>query len=188
MGLINFRGFFVPLNFLAFMQCEESKIWVLFFQMCNLRIFGLFAAFLVFMAFKVKPKTSNEFSKPFDHVRAKKIIKNHFFLSGLWCGLQKIFFGLFHFFWDILCLRSLLGCSNPIPKYNIIPKGKWFKFPISNHSECKVQTLKFVFKLQLYDLQLTQFYGHVMLWLGLLWLRIWVNWRSSKYDLKTNGL
>ena len=117
-----------------FMQCEESKIWVLFFQMCNLRIFGLFAAFLVFMAFKVKPKTSNEFSKPFDHVRAKKIIKNHFFLSGLWCGLQKIFFGLFHFFWDILCLRSLFGCSNPIFKFNIVPKGKvgntWFLSPL----------------------------------------------------------
>ena len=33
----------------------------------------------------------------------------------------------------------------------------------------------FVLTLQLRDLQLTQFYGHVMLWLGLLWLQIWVN-------------
>ena len=46
----------------------------------------------------------------------------------------KNFFGLFHFFWDISCLRSLLGCNNPISKLIIIPKGKWFKFLISNHS------------------------------------------------------
>ena len=57
-----------------------------------------------------------------------------FFLSGLCRGLQKIFFGLCHFFWDILCLRSPLVCSNTISKFNIIPNGKWFKFPISNHS------------------------------------------------------
>ena len=102
--------------------------------MCELRIFGLCVAFLVFMVLKVKPKTLAEFSKPFEYIRAKKFIKNQFLLSGLWCGLQKNFFGLFHFFWDILCLRSLLGCSNPIFKFNIIPKGKWFKFTISNHS------------------------------------------------------
>jgi hypothetical protein len=45
-------------------------------------------AFLVFMALKVKPKTLAEFSKPFDHIRAKKVIKILFFLSGLWCGLR----------------------------------------------------------------------------------------------------
>ena len=28
----------------------------------------------------------------------------------------------------------------------------------------------------------------VMLWLGLLWLQIWVKWRSRNCDLKTNGL
>ena len=89
--------------------CSESKIWVLHFQMCDLRKFGLCLAFLVFMAFKVKSKTLDEFSKPFDHNRAKKYIKNHFFLSGLWWGLHKKFFGLFHFFWDILCLRSPLA-------------------------------------------------------------------------------
>ena len=121
--------------------CSESKIWVLRFQICNLRIFGLFVAFLVFMALKVKPKTMAEFSKPFDHIRAKKVIENHFFLSGLWCGLQKNFLAFFNFFWDILCLRSPLGCSNPIYKYNIIRKGKWFRFPISNHSGCKLNLL-----------------------------------------------
>ena len=47
----------------------------------------------------------------------------------------KTFFGLFNSLRDILCLRSLLGCSYPISKFNIIPKGKWFKFPISNHSD-----------------------------------------------------
>jgi hypothetical protein len=45
--------------------------------------FGLCVVFLVFMALKVKPKSLAEFSKPFDHVRAKKYIKNKFFLSGL---------------------------------------------------------------------------------------------------------
>jgi hypothetical protein len=35
------------------------------------------------MALKVKPKTIAEFSKPFDYIRAKKGIKNNFFLSGL---------------------------------------------------------------------------------------------------------
>ena len=49
----------------------------------------------------------------------------------------KIFFGLFHFFWHIKCLRSLLGCNNPISKLIIIPKGKWFKFLISNHSDLR---------------------------------------------------
>ena len=114
--------------------------------MCDLRKFGLFVAFLVFMAFKVKSKTLNEFSKPFDHIRAKKIIKNHFFLSCLWCGLHKIFFGLFHFFWDILCLRSLLGCSNPIFKFNITPKGKWFKFSISSHCDSGLLHYSWSFK------------------------------------------
>ena len=33
-----------------------------------------------------------------------------------------------------MCLGSLLGCSNPMSKFNIIPKGKWFKFLVSNHS------------------------------------------------------
>ena len=109
--------------------CSESKIWVLRFQMCDLRIFGLFVAFLVFMALKVKLKTLAEFSKPFDHIMAKKYIKNLFLLSGLWNGLQKIFW-LFSFFWDISCLRSPLRYSNPISKFNIIPNSKWFKFPI----------------------------------------------------------
>ena len=118
-----------------------SKIWVLRFQICDLRIFGLFVTFLVFMALKVKPKTMAEFSKPFDHIRAKKVIENHFFLSGLWCGLQKNLLGLFHFFWDISYLRSPLGCSNPISKFNIIPNSKWFKFPISNHSELLVNNM-----------------------------------------------
>ena len=86
------------------------------------------------MALKVKPKTLAEFSEPFNHIRAKKIIKIHFF--SIWSLMRpsKNFFGLFHFFWDILCLGSLLGCSNPISKFNIIPKGKWFKFLVSNHS------------------------------------------------------
>jgi hypothetical protein len=30
-------------------------------------------------------------------------------------------------------------CYNPISKFNIIPNGKWFKFPISNHSEVEVR-------------------------------------------------
>jgi hypothetical protein len=51
--------------------------------MCDLQIFGLFVAFLVFMALKVKPKTLAELSKPFDHIRAKKKKKNNFFMSGL---------------------------------------------------------------------------------------------------------
>ena len=114
--------------------CSESKIWVLRFQMCDLRIFGLFVAFLVFMALKVKPTTLAEFSKPFDHIMAKKIHKKSFFCYLVFDVAFKIFFGLFHFFWDISCLRSPLGCSNPISKFNIIPKGKWFKFAISNHS------------------------------------------------------
>ena len=46
----------------------------------------------------------------------------------------------------------------------------------------------FVFRSQLHDLQLTQFYGHVILWLGLLWLQIWVNWISRNCNLKSNGL
>ena len=117
--------------------CLESKIWVLCFQMCELRIFGLCVAFLVFTVLKVNPKTLAEFSKPSEYIRAKKFIKNQFLLSGLWCGLQKNFFGLFHFYWDISCLRSLLGCSNYISKFNIIPKGKWFKNPISNHSDLR---------------------------------------------------
>jgi hypothetical protein len=39
-------------------------------------LFGLYGL-------EVKPKTLAEFSKPFDYIRAKKIIENHFFLSGL---------------------------------------------------------------------------------------------------------
>jgi hypothetical protein len=114
--------------------CLESKIWVLCFQMCDLRIFGLFVAFLVFIALKVKLKTLPEFSKPFDHIIAKKYLKNHFFAIWSLKWPSKFFFGLSHFFWDISCLRSPLGCSNPISKFNIIPNSKWFKFPISNHS------------------------------------------------------
>ena len=74
--------------------CSESKIWVLRFQMCDLRIFGLFVAFLVFMALKVKPTTLAEFSKPFDHIMAKKYKKNQFF--AIWSLLwpSKFFFGL----------------------------------------------------------------------------------------------
>ena len=109
--------------------CSESKIWVLRFQMCDLGIFGLFVAFLVFMALKVKLKTLAEFSKPFDHIMAKKYTKNHSFAIWSLKWPSKIFFGLSHFFWDISCLRSLLGCSNPISKFNIIPNSKWFKFP-----------------------------------------------------------
>ena len=114
--------------------CSKSKIWVLRFQMCDLRIFSLLVAFLVFMALKVKPKTLAKFSKPFDHIMAKKYIKKSFFCYLVFDVAFKNFFGLFHFFWDISCLRSLLGCSNPISKFNIIPNSIWFKFPISNHS------------------------------------------------------
>ena len=53
--------------------CSESKIWVLRFQIWDLQIFGLCVAFLVFMALKVKPIALPEFSKPFDHIRAKKL-------------------------------------------------------------------------------------------------------------------
>ena len=134
--------------------CSESKIWVLRFQMCDLQIFGLFVAFLVFMALKVKLKTLAEFSKLFDHIMAKKYIKKYF--SAIWSlkWPSKNFFGLSHFFWDISCLRSPLGCSNPISKLNIIPNSKWFKFFISNHSEsCNVETTFFlkVFSLFLYQ-------------------------------------
>ena len=114
--------------------CSESKLWVLRFQMCDLWIFCLLVAFLVLMALKVKPTTLAEFSKPFDHIMAKKYIKNIFFAIWSLTWPSKFFFGLFHFFWDISCLRSLLGCNNPISKLIIIPKGKWFKFLISNHS------------------------------------------------------
>ena len=68
----------------------------------------------------------------------KKIHKKSFFCYLVFDVAFKIFFGLFHFFWDISCLRSLLGCNNPISKLIIIPKGKWFKFLISNHSEIQV--------------------------------------------------
>ena len=80
-------------------------------------------------------KTLAEFSKPFDNIRGKKY-KNHSFSiwSSMWPS-KFFFFGLFHFFWDILCLRSPPGCSYPIYKFNIIPNGKWFKFSISNHSD-----------------------------------------------------
>ena len=61
-------------------------------------------------------------------------IKKSFFFYLVLVWPSKNFFGLFHFFWDISCLRSPLGCSNPISKFNIIPNSKWFKFPISNHS------------------------------------------------------
>ena len=48
-------------------------------------------------------------------------------LSGLWCGLQKFFLGLFHFCWDIL---SLLGCSNPIISISFQRvSGSNFPFP-----------------------------------------------------------
>ena len=59
-----------------------------------LQIFGLCVVFLVFMALKVKPKKSDEFSKPFDHVR----VKNHFFSIWSLMWPSKFFFGLFHFF------------------------------------------------------------------------------------------
>ena len=91
--------------------------------------------FLVFMALKVKPKTLAEFSKPFIwSYYGKKMYKKSFFCYLVFEVAFKIFFGLSHFFWDISCLRSPLGCSNPISKFNIIPNSKWFKFPISNHS------------------------------------------------------
>ena len=115
----------------------ESKIGVLHFQVGDFWIIGLFVAFLVFMALKVKPKTLAEFLKPFYHVRAKNNKKS--FLS-IWPLMwpSKNFFGLFHFNSDILCLRSLMGCSKPISNFNIIQKGnylrKWFEFLISNHS------------------------------------------------------
>ena len=31
-----------------------------------------------------------------------------------------------------------MECSNPISKFNIIPNGKWFKLPISNHSDIEL--------------------------------------------------
>ena len=37
--------------------------------------------------------------------------------------------------YKILCLRSPMGCSNHISKFNFIPNGKRFKFLISNHSD-----------------------------------------------------
>ena len=75
--------------------CSESKIWVLRFQMCDLGIFGLFVAFLVFMALKVKLKTLAEFSKPFDHIMAKKYIKNHCFAIWSLMWPSKIFLAFF---------------------------------------------------------------------------------------------
>ena len=54
---------------------EPFTVWNdidLRFQIYHLRIFGLFVAFLVFMALKVKPKTLAEFLKPIYYVRAKK--------------------------------------------------------------------------------------------------------------------
>ena len=77
--------------------CLESKIWVLRFQMCDLRIFGLFVAFLVFMALKVKLKTLAEFSKLFDHIMAKKYIKNLFFTVWYLKWPSKIFLAFFIF-------------------------------------------------------------------------------------------
>ena len=65
--------------------------------MCDLRKFGLCVAFLVFMAIKVKSKTLDEFSKPFDHIRAKKIIKNHFFYLVFHVAFTKILLAFFIF-------------------------------------------------------------------------------------------
>ena len=104
--------------------------------MCDLGIFGLFVAFLVFMALKVKLKTLAEFSKPFDYIMAKKYIKNLFFCYLVFEVAFKNFFWPFSFFLRYFMSKSSLGCSSPISKFNIIPKGKWFKFPISNHSDC----------------------------------------------------
>ena len=110
--------------------------------MCDLRIFGLFVAFSVFMALKVKQKTLAEFSKPFDHIMAKKYIKNNFFAIWSLTWPSKFFFGFFLFFSYISGLRFLLGCYTPISKLIIIPKGKWFKFLISNHSVLEVAVLE----------------------------------------------
>ena len=53
---------------------------------------------MVSMVLKVKPETLAKFSKPFDHIfKAKKDIRNYFFLSGLSCGLQKFFLAFFIF-------------------------------------------------------------------------------------------
>ena len=67
-------------------------------------------------------------------ILGEKIHKKPFFSICSLMWPSKFFFGLFHFFRDILWLRSRQECSNSISKFNIIPKGKWFKFLISNHS------------------------------------------------------
>ena len=85
-------------NYEYLLWCLESKIWVLRFQMCDLRIFGLFVAFLVFMALRVKPKTLAEFSKPFDHIMAKKIHKKSFFCYLVFdVAFKNIFLAFFIF-------------------------------------------------------------------------------------------
>ena len=91
----------------------------------------------------------------------KKNLKVIFFIWSLMWPSKK-FFWPFHFCWDILCVRSLLGCSNPISKFNIIPKGKWFKFSISNHSDKKRSNQKeikvlYYTKAELLQLNRTQF-------------------------------
>ena len=37
--------------------------------------------------------------------------------------------------------KKCVGCNNPISKLIIIPKGKWFKFLISNHSESDLKQI-----------------------------------------------
>ena len=100
--------------------------------------------FLVFMALKVKPKTLAEFSKPFDYIRAKKLLKIIFFYLVFDVAFKKIFLAFFIFseifyvyevYWDavILYLSSISfqrvsGSNFPFPIIVIAPANPDINF------------------------------------------------------------